>query len=181
MARFVPSGRRLAPRAPPLSVDGVNAGRRHVDVLLVASSGGHLLQLLSLEAAWEGLDRYWVVEDTIDARSLLAGEHVFAIGFATERSIVGLLRGLPLAARLLVRLRPSVVVTTGAAPAVPYAWLGRLLGARVVYIESITRIEELSLAAKLIAPFATRMYVQWPELAEKHRRALYAGAVLGTR
>ena len=151
---------------------------KRIDVLLVASSGGHLLQLLSLESAWDGLVHRWVVEDTVDARSLLPGEDVLRIGFKTERSAVGLLRGLLVAARVLARLRPAVVVTTGAAPAVPYAWLGRLSGAKVVYIESITRIEELSLAAKLIAPVADRLYVQWPELVASRRDARYVGAVL---
>lgn len=155
--------------------------RERIDVLLVASSGGHLLQLLSLEMAWAGLSHHWVVEDTIDAHSLLAGRSMDVISFKTERSVIGLLRGLPRAARLVMRERPIVVVTTGAAPAVPYAWIGRLSGARVVYIESITRVEELSLAAKLIAPFANRLYVQWPELAERRRGARYAGAVLSSR
>lgn len=169
----------LAPRVCAPSVESVSRTRKTpVDVLLVASSGGHLLQLLSLEDAWRDLSRHWIVEDTIDAHSLLAGERMSVISFETERSIVGLLRGLPLALWRIARLRPAAIVTTGAAPAVPYAWLGRLAGARVVYIESITRIEELSLAAKLIAPVAHRLYVQWPELAERRRDARYAGAVL---
>ena len=155
--------------------------KRRTDVLLVASSGGHLLQLLALADAWEGCSRFWVVEDTPDARSLLQEESAFFISFDTERSIVGLLRGLPLAVRLLARVKPSVIVTTGAAPAVPYAWVGRVARARVVYVESITRIDEPSLSCRLIAPFAHRIYVQWPELARVVPRARHVGAILSVQ
>ena len=49
-------------------------------------------------------------------------------------------------------MRPAVIVTTGAGVAVPFAWIGRLLGARVVYVESLTRIEAPSLSYRLIRP-----------------------------
>ena len=80
--------------------------------------------------------------------------------------------------RLLRSVRPKVVLTTGAGVAVPFAWLGRLLGARVVYVESLTRIERPSLSCRLIAPVASRIYAQWPELTETVPRARYLGNVV---
>jgi beta-1,4-N-acetylglucosaminyltransferase len=97
-------------------------------LMIVCSSGGHLLQMQELRAAWSDFERIWVTFDKSDARSLLRGERVVH--------------------------------------AVPYAWVGRLLGIPTFYVESVTRIEGLSLSARLIAPVATRMYAQWPELAE---------------
>jgi glycosyltransferase involved in cell wall biosynthesis len=148
------------------------------DVLLVASSGGHLLQLLALSDAWRSERRMWVVEDTSDARSLLKAEHAVLIPWLTERSVPGLLRGLALAVRTLRRHRPAVVITTGAAPAVPFAWVAFALRIKIVYVESITRIDEPSLSCRLIGRFADRVYVQWPELQASVRGARYAGAVL---
>ena len=46
-------------------------------------------------------------------------------------------------------------------------------------VESFTRIESTSLSMRMIAPVAERLYVQWPELAGRHRRARYAGDVFG--
>mgnify|MGYP006160626373 CR=1 FL=1 len=88
------------------------------------------------------------------------------MSLAAERSSNDLLRNLLGAVRLLRVVRPKVVLTTGAGVAVPYAWIGRLLGARVVYVESLTRIERPSLSCRLIAPVASRIYAQWPELPE---------------
>jgi beta-1,4-N-acetylglucosaminyltransferase len=148
-------------------------------LLLVCSSGGHLLQLVALREAWGDLPRTWVTFDKPDARSLLSGEDVrYAFG-PTNRSLRAFARNLLLAARLLRRLRPAAMVTTGAGVAVPFAWLARLRRIPIVYVESLTRITELSLSGRMIAPVASRLYVQWPELAEAEPRARYAGHLLG--
>lgn len=154
-------------------------GVEPVDVVLVCSAGGHLLQLSLLSGCWRGFSRAWVTLEREDARSLLAGENVFYAHWPTTRNVPNLLRNLVLAWRLLRSLRPSAIVTTGAGVAVPFAWVGRLLGARVVYVESLSRIDKPSLSCRLVRPVAGRVYVQWPELAGALRGARYAGSVLG--
>ena len=151
------------------------------DVLLVCSSGGHLLQLVALRPAWEGFERAWVTFDKSDARSLLANEKVYYAFGPTNRSVKNLLRNLVLAGRLLRAIRPRVILTTGAGVAVPFAWVGRLAGARVVYVESLTRIERPSLTCRLLAPMAARVYVQWPELTSAVRRGRYVGSIFSAR
>jgi UDP-N-acetylglucosamine:LPS N-acetylglucosamine transferase len=91
--------------------------------------------------------------------------------------VPNLLRNLVLAARVLRRVRPLAVVTTGAGVAVPFVWLGRLLGVRVVYVETLARIDRPSLSYRLSAPFVTRTYVQWPELQQAIPDALFRGTV----
>ena len=155
---------------------------QQVDVLLVCSTGGHLLQLLALREVWQDASRVWVTFDKSDARSLLRSEdvvHAFgptnrAFGLVAARNT---LRNLALAWRVVGAARPSVILTTGAGVAVPFAWIGRLRGARVVYVESFTRIAGPSLSCRLIAPVAARIYGQWPEFADGVRRACYAGNV----
>ena len=145
------------------------------DVLLVCSSGGHLLQLTSLSGAWEGLTRVWVSFDKSDVQSLLSGETVIYAHGPTNRNIPNLLRNLRLAHKVVRDLRPTVVVTTGAGVAVPFAWFARLRGSRVVYVESFTRIDTVSLSCRLIKPVADRVYVQWPEAQPLVRGSRYVG------
>ena len=149
-----------------------------VELLLVCSSGGHLLQLLALRPAWEGFSRLWVTSDRSDARSLLVGEDVEYAFWPTSRNLKNFFRNAVLAWRVVRATRPRAVLTTGAATAVPFAWVARLHGARVVYVESLTRIHGPSLSCRMIAPVASRIYVQWPELLESVRDARYAGTVL---
>jgi beta-1,4-N-acetylglucosaminyltransferase len=151
------------------------------DLLLVCSSGGHLLQLVALREAWVDFSRAWVTFDKSDARSLLRGERVVFAHGPTNRNVPNLVRNLGLAVRVVRRMRPNVIVTTGAGVAVPFAWVGRLLGARVVYIESFTRIDDASLSCRMIAPAADRLYVQWPQLAEILPGSRHVGNVFGSR
>jgi beta-1,4-N-acetylglucosaminyltransferase len=138
----------------------------HGRLLVVCSSGGHLLQMQELREAWEPFERVWVTFDKSDSRSLLRDERVVHAHSPTNRNIPNLLRNLRLAYRVLRTERPSAILTTGAGVAVPFAWMGRMLGVPTIYVESVTRIDGLSLSARLIRPVATRMYAQWPELAQ---------------
>ena len=138
-------------------------------LLLVCSSGGHLLQMCALREAWDPFDRVWVTFDKSDAASLLDEERVIHAFGPTNRNVPNLLRNLRLALRVLRSERPRAILTTGAGVAVPFAWIGRALRIPTVYVESVTRMEELSLSARMIRPVAQRMYVQWPELAQGER------------
>jgi UDP-N-acetylglucosamine:LPS N-acetylglucosamine transferase len=162
---------------------------RKVDVLLACSSGGHLSQLLALQEAVGASSYLWVTENTSDSRSLLRDEPVVYAHSPAHRNLengilriaYAWLRNCLLALRLVARARPAVVLTTGAAIAVPFAWVARLTGARVVYVESLTRIESPSLCCRLISPVADRIYVQWPELIGAVPKGRYVGSILGSR
>jgi beta-1,4-N-acetylglucosaminyltransferase len=145
--------------------------------LLVASNGGHLLQLTQLRDTWGPGDRHWVTFDKPDARSMLAGEDVTYAHHPTNRNVPNLLRNLVLALRLIVRLRPRAIVTTGAGVAVPFCWIGRALGAKVVYIESFARVSEPSLTGRLVHPVASRFFVQWPGMLRHFPKAEYRGGL----
>jgi beta-1,4-N-acetylglucosaminyltransferase len=149
-------------------------------LLLVCSCGGHLMQLLEMRDAWQPFDRVWVTFDKSDARSLLEGERVVHAYGPTNRSVRNLLRNLALARRVLKVVRPSAMVTTGAGVAVPFAWLAWLARVPVVYVESFTRIDALSLSGRMIRPVAERLYVQWPEASFAVRGARFAGNLFGS-
>jgi UDP-N-acetylglucosamine:LPS N-acetylglucosamine transferase len=151
-------------------------------VLLVCSTGGHLLQLLALRDAYADASRLWVTFDKSDARSLLEDENVVYAYGPTNRTfgttaLRNTFRNLALAWRVVGATKPAVVLTTGAGVAVPFAWVGRLRGARVVYVESFTRIDGPSLSCRLIRPVASRVYGQWPEFAQAVRGSRYLGNV----
>lgn len=145
---------------------------------LVASSGGHLMQLVRLRPAWERHERFWVTFEKEDARTLLKEEQVFWAFHPTNRSLRNLFRNLVLAWRLLREERPDTVISTGAGVGVPFLWIARFLGIRTVFIDSLTRVRDLSLSGKLVYPIVHRLFVQWPELAARYRRAVYGGNLL---
>jgi Oligosaccharide biosynthesis protein Alg14 like len=147
-------------------------------VLLVGSSGGHLSQLWSLQPWWGEHDRTWVTFDTPDAVSLLADERTVWAFHPTTRNVVNLLRNARLARRVLRDVRPDVVVSTGAAVALPFFLLARLHGIPTVYVEVFDRIDSATLTGRLCRPFTSLMCVQWEEQRTLYRDAVIIGALM---
>ena len=145
---------------------------------LVGSSGGHLAQLLALRQAWLDVDRFWVTFRTPDAEAALQGERVYWCHHPTNRNLPNLIRNTWLAARILRHERPTHVLSTGAAVAVPFFYLGRLARAVTIYIEVFDRIETPTLTGRLVRPVTHHMLVQWPEQLALYRNAELLGRVL---
>jgi len=146
-------------------------------ILLVCSPGGHLLQMRALQPAWGSYRATWVTLPGADVGYLLEGEHVVLAHGPTNRSIGKLFRNIAVAWRTIRRERPEAILSTGAALAVPFFLIGKLFGIRLVYVESLTRTNSLSLSGRLIYPMADSFFVQWPNAA-KRRKAQYVGNIL---
>jgi UDP-N-acetylglucosamine:LPS N-acetylglucosamine transferase len=151
------------------------------EILLVASNGGHLRQLLQLADLWPKERRHWVSFRESDAVFLLSGERASWACHPTNRNIPNLIRNIARAFPMIRRGNISAIVTTGAGVAVPFALAGRLLGVNVVYVESMARITSPSLTGRLVYPLADTFIVQWPDLKKWFKRAEYFGTVFDSR
>jgi UDP-N-acetylglucosamine:LPS N-acetylglucosamine transferase len=156
-------------------VAGAPEGAR---VLLVGSSGGHLAQMWALAPLWSREQRYWVTFDTPDACSLLAGEDVTWAHHPTTRDFGNLLRNSVQARQVMRRVRPDVVISTGAAVALPYFLLARRAGVPRLYIEVYDRIDRPTLTGRLCRPHASVFAVQWPEQQSLYRGSTVVGPLL---
>jgi beta-1,4-N-acetylglucosaminyltransferase len=145
---------------------------------LVCSCGGHFYQLYSLKNFWENYDRFWVTFPHNDTQVLLENERKFWAYHPTTRNIKNFVKNLFLSYKILRREKPQVIISTGAGVAVPFIYMGRLLGIKTIYIESLTRSQSLSFSGKLVYLVAQHILVQWPELAAKHRKLLFKGNVI---
>lgn len=154
-------------------------------VLFVSSSGGHLLELLTLHNRWleRHLDahasrhHHWVCFQSPDAESLLKGKSVTWAFSPTNRHIPNLWRNWRLASSVIKDFGPDVVVSTGAGIAVPFLLAARRRGITTVYLESIARVEELSLSGRLLYARTDKFLVQWPELAARLDKAEFVGQI----
>lgn len=113
-----------------------------IKVCLVGSSGGHLTHLYMLKPFWKDKNRFWVTFDKEDARSLLEGEKVYPCYFPTNRSIKALIKNTKIAWDVLHKEKPDLIISCGAAVAVPFFYIGKMMGAKLVYIEVFDRIDK---------------------------------------
>ncbi|BCL34077.1 PssD/Cps14F family polysaccharide biosynthesis glycosyltransferase [Nostoc sp. MS1] len=140
-------------------------------VLLVCSSGGHFKGLQQLHPFWENHERVWVSFRTATTESALTGERVYWAYSPTNRHLPNLCRNLLLAFQVINKTRPDLILSTGAGVAVPFLIIGKLFGSQTAFVESVTRIQTLSLSARLILPFLSVLYVQWPQLQARYPQA----------
>ena len=172
--------------------------------MAVLGSGGHTAEMLAL---LKGLDpsvytpRDYVIADTdhtsatrVEAFERSRGGdkqytlHTLPrsreVGQSYLSSVFTTLYALLHACAMVLRLRPSLLLCNGPGTCIPVAawclWL-RFAGVKrctVVYVESIARVDSLSLSGKILVRTADRFLVQWPQLAKKYKgRAEYIGRV----
>jgi len=157
-----------------------------MNVYIVASPGGHMTQALSVTDAFEGTDIYLITLDFPNVRglSLTDIKHIHRIrlwfGYSMKLGVpFTLLVSFWTIFKIFFRKRPHIIFSTGSEIAVPAFLLGRFIfSARTIYMESLTRVHDLSMTGKLLYRFAHVFLVQWRELAEKYKRALYRGRLV---
>ena len=146
-------------------------------VCLVGSSGGHLTHLYMLKPFWQDKERFWVTFNKEDANSILQGEQVYHCYYRTNRSLKALLINTRLAWKVLRKERPDVIVSSGAAVAVPFFYLGKLFGMKTIYIEVFDRIDKPTMTGKMVYPVTDRFIVQWEEMKQVYKKAINLGSI----
>lgn len=145
-------------------------------VLAVASGGGHWVQLLRLRPAFADCELSFVTVQS-DYAAEVAGAAFHVVPDATRWDRWKLLRMAMQTAWIVLRVRPDVVITTGAAPGVIALRMGKWLGARTIWLDSVANVEAMSLSGQRVRRFADLWLTQWEHLAGPDGPT-YFGAVL---
>jgi UDP-N-acetylglucosamine:LPS N-acetylglucosamine transferase len=145
-------------------------------ILAVASSGGHWTQLLRLRPAFAGHEVVFVTTQA-DCRGEVAPCRFHCVPDANRKSKLRMPLLVLRTLLVVLRERPDIVISTGAAPGYFALRFGRWLGARTLWLESIANVEELSLSTTLVRPYADLLLTQWPHLAQPEGPH-YRGSVL---
>lgn len=156
------------------------ASSRRLNICLAASGGGHVRQLLDLEPVWSQHDYFFVTEETALGASLADNHRTYfvphvAVGQARLgsplRMISGAVQSIFASARIIWKERPNVLISTGAG-AVFFALVwARLLGAKVIAIESFARFDRPSIFSRVARPWAHELIIQSKALASYYPKA----------
>lgn len=152
----------------------MSAGRGSLCV--VCSAGGHLSEALGALVS-SGAPRYFVTYGEPHARERLSGEEAYYV-IDPHTSLVGYVKNTWQSIKLLIRKRPSVIFSTGAGIALATCIFGRLMGARVIYLETGARVTTPSKTGKLMYRFANVFIVQWKPMLSWFPNARYVGPLL---
>lgn len=145
----------------------------------VASSGGHWEELMCLRAIAEAHETFYVTEAGGQAQdsNLNRMYLVPQINRRQKDFLWQFGKLLVTAGKIMFREKPKVVITTGALIAFPFCLYGKILGAKVIYIESFARLDDRSLTGRLVYPLADLFLVQWEPLLKLYPKAKYVGGI----
>jgi UDP-N-acetylglucosamine:LPS N-acetylglucosamine transferase len=145
-------------------------------ILAVASGGGHWTQMMRLREAFDGQDVAFVGVKNM-YRSDVEPHRFYAIRDVSRLHKWSLPLSVAKLLFILMRERPAVVVTTGSAPGMLALRLGKMLGARTIWIDSVANVEQMSLSGQKARRYADLWLTQWPHLAAADGPE-YLGSVL---
>ncbi len=146
-----------------------------------ASAGGHTNELLALLKAadrWPVKPSVYITTLDIVADSFASKGRVYVIGECDRRHPGRALGVLMRAVRCALKERPDVVITTGSLPLAMVCFFTKLLGSKIIWIDSVAQMEDLSVSGRFVRLFADICLSQWPEVAQKYRNVEYVGEVL---
>ena len=147
-------------------------------ICLAASSGGHLTQLLKMMDGWKEHDAVYVTSSDVVLDELTELGKTYVIGECNRQHAFQLLSVFFRSVKIAVKERPDYVLSTGSAPGFMMCLAGKMVGAKVLWIDSIANVKKISLSGRLVRPFANMFLTQWPGLADSGKRIEFYGSVL---
>lgn len=140
------------------------------------------MEMLKLIDSFKGHDVFWISHDDSMTRDLQDSLNLKAYLIAARFRLSGLLADMFDIAKAELRIffqeRPDLVVTTGSEICIPICFLAKLFGKRVVFIESLCRVEDLSTTGRILYPFVDVFLVQWQDLTKRYKKARYEGKII---
>lgn len=140
-------------------------GKMNKKVLAVSSGGGHWTQLLLLRDAFEHCDLHYVTT-SINVGATQSQKNVSLV---PDADLSSKLKLLPLAVKMfiiIVKRRPDIVISTGAAPGFFALLFGKFVGAKTVWVDSMANYSEMSVSGRHARRFCDLCLTQWPNLAD---------------
>lgn len=147
-------------------------------VCLGASSGGHMTELLALinnTEGWPYQPSLFVTTRELWAKKLREKGRTYIVGECDRHKPVKMMMTLIRAFFFVLKERPDIIITTGSLPIAIVCLVSKLFKTKILWIDSVAQIEELSMSGKLMLKYADVILTQWPEVATKYERVEYVG------
>lgn len=151
-------------------------------VIFVSSSGGHFSEILRLEKLFNEYDYILVTEKTDITYDYKDKYNMQFLKYGPNKNklkyIWAIIYNVFKCISIVVSYKPETIITTGAQVGGIMCFIGKLFGKKIIYIESLAKIDSLSVTGRNVYKFADKFYVQWETLANKYERAEYIGRLM---
>ena len=145
-------------------------------LLIACNPGGHITEMLFLKEAFDGHEVVFLTYENLTTVSF--PYKIYTIK-RIDTSLFYMLKSFLNIFVIIKKEKPKIILSTGAEIAIPVFIIGKLMGIKMVFIESWCRINTKSGSGRLIYFLADVFLVQWPNSAKLYgKKARYEGAVI---
>ena len=150
-------------------------------VIFISSTGGHLSELMQLKDIFKRYDYHIITEknDTTLKLKDKYGDRISYLVYGARNYMLSYMFKFPYnilkSLVLFLKIRPDVVVTTGAHTAVPMCYIAKLFKKKIIFIETFARVNSKSMSGKVINKIADVFLVQHEEMLDVYENAIYKG------
>lgn len=162
-----------------MNVSDMKKKEKKFKIVFAASSGGHFEQLLMLKPLMEKYDSILVTEKT-DYGAGKLDMKTYYMKQINRKEILFIPKFLAntwKSLRIILKEKPTVMITTGVLATIPLALLMNLFGGKLIYLESFAKVTSKTLSGKLLYKYADQFYVQWEEMLKLYPNAIYKGGI----
>lgn len=152
-------------------------------VLFISSTGGHLSEMLQLKSMFNKYD-YQIITEKTKSNLKLRMEHPNRVNYliyGTKAHMVSypfkLIANCFISLFLFIKIRPKVIITTGAHTAGPMCCIGKIFRSKIIYIETLANTNTKTATGSLIYHFADLFIVQWEDMLKIYPKAKYGGLI----
>lgn len=145
-------------------------------VCLACSAGGHLSEMLQLKDFYGKYEHFFITFRRPDTESLVEKEKVFFVELP-RRYPIATLKSFFQCLQVMRKENPAIVVSTGADAGLVACIAAKLLGKKVVFIESFCRPSKPGISGRIAYHFADLFIYQWKELENFYPRGIYGGSI----
>ena len=152
---------------------------KKIKICFAASSGGHFEQLLMLKPLMERYDSFVVTEETA-YKAEVKGQRMYYMKMVNRKEsavVPKMLMNTFRSLKIYFHEKPDVVICTGVLAMIPICLIAKLMGKKLIYIESFAKVTSPTQTGKLLYKYADRFYVQWEQMLEIYPNAIYLGGI----
>ena len=154
-------------------------GDKRKKLCFAASSGGHFEQLSMLKPLMDEYNSFVVTEAT-EYKASIAGEKMYYLHQVNRKEPmfpIWLIKNAFISLWLVLKEKPDVVITTGVLAMIPLCLLVKLVGGKLIFIESFSKVFSPTKTGKFLYKFADQFYVQWEPMKQFYPNAIYLGGI----
>jgi len=146
-------------------------------ICIACSAGGHLIEALQIYPLIKNYPHFFITFKREQSKELLKNKKIYFV-IDPKRNLFKLLLNFFQVFRILIKEKPKVIISTGAASAIPACFIGKLSGSKIIFIESLAAVDRPSLSGRFAYLIADLFIVQWENLLKFYKKAIYGGQLI---